>query len=62
VFVIAYLMQGVAALLLGASATASGLQAALDRGSPAIGLLSVAALLLVLAFGRPNRAAITQHH
>jgi MFS family permease len=53
VLVIAYLMQGVAALSLGAVATGSGLQAALSTAWPAIGLLSVAALVLVLTL-RPQ--------
>jgi MFS family permease len=58
VFVVAYLMQGAAALLLGASATASGLQVALDLGSPVIGLVCIAALVLVLTLARPNRVAV----
>lgn len=52
VFVVAYLVQGAAALLLGAVATRSGLTVALDVGSPAIGLVCVAALLLALALKR----------
>jgi MFS family permease len=52
VLVVAYLMQGAAALSLGAVATGSGLQAALSAAWPAIGLLSVAALVLVLALRR----------
>ena len=59
VLVIAYLMQGATALLLGASATASGLQVALDLGSPAIGLICVTALVLVLTLARPARAVPT---
>jgi hypothetical protein len=55
VFVVAYLMQGATALLLGASATASGLLVALDLGSPAIALLCIAALVLVVTLARPAR-------
>lgn len=57
VFVIAYLKQGAAALLLGAVATASGLEVALELGSPAIGLICVSALVLVLPVTRPARIA-----
>lgn len=56
VLVVAYLLQGVTALLLGASATVSGLQVALDLGTPAISLVCVAALVLVLTLARPARA------
>ncbi|SEP75566.1 MFS transporter [Microlunatus flavus] len=56
VLVVAYLLQGATALLLGAAATVSGLQVALDLGSPAIGLVCVAALVLVLTLARPGRA------
>lgn len=55
VFVVAYLMQGLTALLLGASATASGLEVALDLGSPAIGLICLTALVLVLTLARSAR-------
>jgi hypothetical protein len=58
VFVLAYLMQGATALLLGASATASGLLVALDLGSPAIALICIAALVLVLTLARPQRVAV----
>jgi hypothetical protein len=54
VLVVAYLVQGAAALVLGAVATSVGLSAALDVGSPAIGLICVAALVLVLAVRRPR--------
>jgi MFS family permease len=60
VFVIAYLMQGATALLLGASATASGLEVALDLGSPAIAVVCVAALVLVLTLARPARVVPAQ--
>ncbi len=58
VFMIAYFMQGVTALALGASATASGLEVALDLGSPAIGLICIAALVLVLTVARPRPAVV----
>lgn len=54
VFVLAYLAQGAAALLLGAAATSSGLTAALELGSPAIALVCVAALVLALVLRRPG--------
>ena len=54
VFVVAYLVQGATALLLGAAATSGGLTVALDLGTPAIGLVCVAALVLVLAVKRPR--------
>lgn len=45
-FVVGYLLQAAAALGLGALATASGLQVALDVGAPLILLLGVAALVV----------------
>ena len=57
VLVVAYLVQGATALLLGAAATSSGLRTALDLGSPAIGLICVAALVLVLVVKRPRPLA-----
>ena len=45
-YVVGYLLQALAALGLGAIATASGLQAALDLGAPLILLLGVAALVV----------------
>jgi len=57
VFVVAYLLQGVTALLLGAVATGSGIAVALDLGSPAIGLVCVAALLLAVVLKRPALAS-----
>jgi predicted MFS family arabinose efflux permease len=59
VFVVAYLLQGATALLLGASATASGLGVALDLGSPAIALICVAALVLVLTLRRGDQDPAT---
>ena len=55
VLVVAYLVQGAAALLLGAVATSGGLAVALDVGSPAIGVVCVAALVLVLVAPAPGR-------
>ena len=49
---VAYLLQGVAALLLGAVATTAGLQAALDLGAPVIAAIGLAALVAVLVTGR----------
>ncbi len=51
VFVVAYLVQGATALLLGAAATSSGLAFALDVGTPAIALVCVGALVLALVVG-----------
>ncbi|GAA3551524.1 MFS transporter [Microlunatus spumicola] len=56
VLVVAYLVQGASALLLGAVATSAGLRAALDVGTPAIGLVCVAAVVLVVAVRRPRPA------
>jgi MFS family permease len=52
VLAVAYLLQGLAALLLGAVATTVGLRAALDLGAPVIAALGVAALVAVLLTGR----------
>jgi MFS family permease len=52
VFVVAYLMQGATALVLGAVATASGMAVALELGSPVIGVVCIAALLLALLVRR----------
>jgi fucose permease len=46
VYLVAFLTMGVFALALGAAATAWGLDAAIDLGSPAIALLGVAASVL----------------
>lgn len=54
-FVVGYLLQAAAALGLGALATASGLQVALDVGAPLILLLGVAALVVA---NLPRRAAL----
>lgn len=53
-YVVGYLLQAAAALGLGALATASGLQVALDVGAPLILLLGVAALVVA---NLPRRAA-----
>ncbi|MDJ0337306.1 MFS transporter [Cryobacterium sp. PH31-O1] len=52
VYLIAYLMQGVTALLLGAVATRSGLTQALNLGAPAIAILSIAAVAASLLVSR----------
>jgi MFS family permease len=52
VLLVAYLMQGVIALLLGAIATARGLQLATDLGSAAIAVLSLTAIALARGRGR----------
>ena len=54
-YVVAYLLQAVAALGLGAIATASGLQVALDLGAPIILLLAVAAVVVANV---PRRRAV----
>jgi MFS family permease len=46
VYLVAYLMQGVIALLIGMAATAWGLKLAIDLGSAAIALLSIGAIAL----------------
>jgi MFS family permease len=52
VYLVAYLMQGVTASVLGAFATASGLQVALDIGAPAIVVIGLGALALAVSIGR----------
>jgi predicted MFS family arabinose efflux permease len=54
-YVVGYLLQAAAALGLGALATASGLQVALDVGAPLILLLGVAALVVA---NLPRRAPL----
>ena len=49
VLLVAYLMQGVIALLLGAIATARGLQVAIDLGSAAIAVFSLTAIALAVS-------------
>jgi predicted MFS family arabinose efflux permease len=52
-YVAAYLMQGVVALLAGAAATAWGLESAVELASVGIGLLSFAAIALAIIPKRP---------
>lgn len=54
VYLVAYFLQGAIALLLGASATASGLQVALEIGVAIVAVLSVAAGALAVTIGRPR--------
>ena len=54
VYLVAYFLQGSIALILGASATASGLQVALETGIAIVAVLSVAAAVLAAAVGRPS--------
>ncbi|ROQ40662.1 putative MFS family arabinose efflux permease [Frondihabitans sp. PhB188] len=56
VYLVAYLVQGAAALWLGAEATAGGLAHAVDVGAPAIVALALAALVLVVLLARPRAA------
>ena len=59
VLAVAYLLQGAAALLLGAVATTAGLQVALDVGAPVIAAVGVAALVAVLLTGRVRTVPAT---
>jgi len=52
-FLVAYLMQGVVALLLGRAATAWGLDLAIDVGSLALAALSLGAMLLAIYVRQP---------
>jgi MFS family permease len=52
VYLVAYLFQGVIAIYLGAIATASGLQYALELGAVIIGTFSLVAVVLSLTLGR----------
>jgi hypothetical protein len=51
-YLVAYLAQGVIALLLGAAATAWGLEVAIDLGSTALALLSMSAIVLAASLDR----------
>ncbi len=51
IYLVAFLTMGVFALALGAAATAWGLDAAIDLGSPAIALLGIAASVLAHSIG-----------
>lgn len=57
VYLVAYFFQGTLALFLGALATASGLQFALDLGAGIIAVFSLGALVLALSIGRRPLAA-----
>jgi len=54
-FLVAYLMQGVVAMLLGRAATAWGLDTAIDVGCAALALLSLVAILLVFFVPKTER-------
>ena len=54
VYLVAYFLQGSIALFLGASATASGLQVALEIGVAVVAVLSVLAGGLAVTVGRPR--------
>jgi MFS family permease len=53
-FLVAYLMQGVVAMLLGRAATAWGLDLAIDVGSVALAGLSLGAMLLAIYVPQPQ--------
>ena len=53
-FLVAYLMQGGVAMLLGRAATAWGLDLAIDVGSVALAALSLGALLLAIYVRQPE--------
>jgi MFS family permease len=53
-FLVAYLMQGVVAMLLGRAATAWGLNLAIDVGSLALAALSLGAMLLAIYIRQPQ--------
>lgn len=54
-FLVAYLMQGVVAMLLGRAATAWGLDLAIDVGSLALAGLSLGAMLLAIYVRQPQQ-------
>jgi MFS family permease len=56
-FLVAYLMQGVVAMLLGRAATAWGLDLAIDVGSLALAGLSLGAMLLAIYVREPQKQA-----
>lgn len=56
VYLVAYLVQGAAALWLGAEATAGGLQHAVDLGAPVIVGVALLALVAVVLLARPRRS------
>jgi hypothetical protein len=53
-FLVAYLMQGVVAMLLGRAATAWGLNLAIDVGALALAGLSLGAMLLAILLREPE--------
>lgn len=57
VYLVAYLVQGAAALWLGAEATAGGLDHAVDLGAPVIAGLALVALVAVVVLAVPRRGA-----
>jgi MFS family permease len=57
IYLVAFLTMGVFAVALGAAATAWGLDAAIDLGSPAIALLGIAASVLAHSIGRLRASA-----
>ncbi len=57
VYLVGYLVQGGVALWLGAEATSGGLPQAVAVAVPVVGGAGVLALVLVLVFARPRRAA-----
>lgn len=56
-FLVAYLAQGVAALVLGKIATVYGLEFAIDIGSLIVAALSIAAILLAILYASPKSAS-----
>jgi len=56
VYLVAYFTQGVVAVSIGATATAAGLEPALDIWAPAIALICLAATTLAIVAGRPRVA------
>jgi MFS family permease len=56
-FLVAYLAQGVAALLLGKIATVYGLEFAIDVGALIVATLSLASILLAILFASPKSAS-----
>lgn len=59
-FLVAYLMQGVVAMLLGRAATAWGLDLAIDVGSLALAGLSLGAMLLAIYVREPQKTTTDQ--
>lgn len=53
-YLVAYLMQGFVALLLGATATTWGLEVAIDLGSTAIAMFAIIVIVLPLLITLPS--------